>query len=266
MTVAVSDPATPDDRPDWSLETHPGAWKPVVMAGLLFAFAALYVTLVGIVTTFEDRDIIEDVITLGAGILLLTFAFAGYVGARRAPAGPLNAIIGAAVTGLMAGGALSILLIIGPALGLRGYLPNAWPRPVQPHLGRGSAGRGERTRHVARRRLSHHALVPRPRGHERGHPRRPPEPATQASAEPGHPGRGRGHRDGHVREHHPLAHAPARGLLGRGARALLLEWPAHAGRVPGGQPGRSWPTSRGLSSGPTSAGVPCPRRPAATDG
>ena len=127
MTVAVSDPATPDDRPDWSLETHPGAWKPVVMAGLLFAFAALYVTLVGIVTTFEDRDIIEDVITLGAGILLLTFAFAGYVGARRAPAGPLNAIIGAAVTGLMAGGALSILLIIGPALGLRGYLPNAGP-------------------------------------------------------------------------------------------------------------------------------------------
>ncbi len=127
-TNPVSDPlSAAGSQNGWNLETHPRAWKPVVMAGLLFAFAALYVTLVGIVTTFEDRDIIEDVITLGQGILLLTFAFAGYVGARRAPRGPLNAIVGAAVSGLMAGAVLSLLLIIGPALGLRDYLPNAGP-------------------------------------------------------------------------------------------------------------------------------------------
>ena len=37
------------------------------------------------------------------------------------------AIIGAALTGLVAGSALSVLLIVGPALDLRDYFPNASP-------------------------------------------------------------------------------------------------------------------------------------------
>ena len=112
---------------DWSLNTDRHAWRPVIIAGLLFAFAALYLTLVGIVNTFQERDMIEDVITLGQTILLVTFAGAGYAGAHRAPRGPLNAIIGAAVTGLITGASLSILLIVGPALDLRDYFPNASP-------------------------------------------------------------------------------------------------------------------------------------------
>jgi len=133
MTAQTTTPETTEttpvaeERPDWSLNTDRRAWKGVFVAGLLFAFAALYVTLVGIVTTFADRDIIEDVITLGEGILLVTFTFAGYIGARRAPAGPLNAIIGATLSGLMAGGVLSLLLILGPMLDLRDYFPNAGP-------------------------------------------------------------------------------------------------------------------------------------------
>jgi len=116
-----------DERPDWSLNTDRHAWKPVVIAGLLFAFAALYITLVGLVNTFHERDTIEDVITLGQTMLLVTFGSAGYVGATRAPKGPLNAIIGAAVTGLITGAALSALLIVGPALDLRDFFPNASP-------------------------------------------------------------------------------------------------------------------------------------------
>ncbi len=103
------------------------AWKPVVIVGLLFAAAALYVTLVGIVGAFEERDVIEDIVTVGQGVLLLTALMAGYAGAVKAPPGVVNSIIGAAVAGLMAGAALSLLLIVGPAVELRDYLPNASP-------------------------------------------------------------------------------------------------------------------------------------------
>jgi branched-chain amino acid transport system permease protein len=128
MTAQPTTPGTPvDERVDWSLNTDRRVWRGVLVAGLLFAFGALYVTLVGIVTTFDERDTVEDVITLGEVILLVTFVFAGYVGAQRAPNGPLNAIVGAAVTGLMSGAALSILLIVGPRLDLRDFFPNAGP-------------------------------------------------------------------------------------------------------------------------------------------
>jgi branched-chain amino acid transport system permease protein len=104
------------------------AWKQVLLVGVLFGGGALYVTLVGIVGTFEDRDIIEDVVTLGQAILLLTAILAGYFGAVRAPEGPVNRILGAAIAGFMAGAALSLLILIGPAMGLREYLPNASPQ------------------------------------------------------------------------------------------------------------------------------------------
>jgi len=102
------------------------AWKQVLLVGLLFAGGAFYVTLVGIVGT--NRDIIEDVITLGEAILLLTAIGAGYAGAMRAPDGPVNRILGSAVAGLMTGAALSLLILIGPVMDLREYLPNASPQ------------------------------------------------------------------------------------------------------------------------------------------
>ena len=103
------------------------AWKPVLIAGLLFGLAALYVTLVGIVGTFEDREIIEGTLTVAHAVLLLTAVLAGYVGFRRAPGGVVKAIIGSAIAGLMSGAALSLLIIIGPVIDLRSYLPNASP-------------------------------------------------------------------------------------------------------------------------------------------
>ncbi len=101
------------------------AWKQVFIVGLLFGGAALYVTLVGIVGTFEERAVIDDVITVGQLVLLLTAIIAGYVGAVKAPPGAINRIIGSAVAGLMSGAALSLLILIGPALDLGEYLPNA---------------------------------------------------------------------------------------------------------------------------------------------
>ena len=101
------------------------AWRPVILVGLVSGLAALYVTLVGIVGTFDERDLIEDVVTVSEVVLLLVGVIAGYAGARRAPPGPANAVLGAAVAGFLAGAALTLLILIGPAVDLREYLPNA---------------------------------------------------------------------------------------------------------------------------------------------
>jgi len=101
------------------------AWKQVFIVGLLFGGAALYVTLVGIVGTFEERAVIDDVVTLGQLVLLFTAIAAGYAGAVKAPQGAINKIVGSAVAGLMSGAALSLLILLGPALDIGEYLPNA---------------------------------------------------------------------------------------------------------------------------------------------
>ena len=111
--------------PDSSLARGWAAWKQVFIVGLLFAFGALYVTLVGIVSTFEERELVKDVIAVGQLVLMLTALLAGYAGARKAPGGVINGIVGATIAGAMAGAALSLLILIGPTIDLRDYLPNA---------------------------------------------------------------------------------------------------------------------------------------------
>jgi branched-chain amino acid transport system permease protein len=58
-------------------------------------------------------------------VLLVTAIGAGYAGALKAPSGPLNKIIGAALAGLVSGAALSLLIFVGPTMGLGDYLLNA---------------------------------------------------------------------------------------------------------------------------------------------
>jgi branched-chain amino acid transport system permease protein len=105
-------------------------WRAVLLVGLLFAGIALYAVLVGFVTKFGERGLIDDVITLGQTILVLTAIAAGYMGARRAPEGPTNALIGAAIAGLMSGIPLSLLILFGQRdmLNLREWFPNASPK------------------------------------------------------------------------------------------------------------------------------------------
>jgi len=111
-----------------SLNRDLSAWKQVILVGLLFGGVALYVTLVGIVGTFEEVDVIQKVITIGQTALVLTAIGAGYVGARRAPEGSINAILGSAIAGLIAGAVLSLLILVGPVVDLREFLPNASPK------------------------------------------------------------------------------------------------------------------------------------------
>ena len=113
------------------LDTDLHAWREVFLIGLLFGGVALYVTLVGLVGTFEERDLIstgDESITLGQVVILLTAVVAGFVGAVRAPEGPVNRLLGSAITGLMSGAALSILILLSEVINLRQFMPNASPR------------------------------------------------------------------------------------------------------------------------------------------
>ncbi len=122
-------PAAPAPAAPTSRLGRLAPWRSVFLAGLLFAGVALYAVLVGFVGKFEDRGLIDDVITLGQTFLVLAGIAAGYVGARRAPAGPTNAVIGSAITGFMSGAALSLLILLGQpeVLNLREWFPNASP-------------------------------------------------------------------------------------------------------------------------------------------
>lgn len=104
------------------------AWRSVILLGLLFGGVALYVALVGIVGTFQERSLIQDIVTVGQAVIIMTAVIGGYFGAGRAPGGPVNALLGASLVGLVTGSAISLLILGGPASGLQQYLPNASPR------------------------------------------------------------------------------------------------------------------------------------------
>ncbi|CAN5120823.1 hypothetical protein BH24CHL7_BH24CHL7_08690 [soil metagenome] len=100
-------------------------WRQVVTAGVIGAAVALYVSLVGIVPTFDGRPLVTGLISLGEGFVLAAMAMSGYLAARRA-AGSISATIGAgALAGLITGGALSLLIVFAQAVGLRGMFLHA---------------------------------------------------------------------------------------------------------------------------------------------
>lgn len=102
-------------------------WRGVLEAGFLAAIVALYVCLVGIVPSFETRPLIAAALSLGQAMMLGPLVLGGYLGGRRAGRPALRAVAGGALAGLMGGSALSLLLIVGPAVNLRSIFLQASP-------------------------------------------------------------------------------------------------------------------------------------------
>lgn len=105
------------------------AWRPVLRIGLIGGVVALYLCLVGIVPTFDERPLIAGVISLGQAFLLLTALGTGYLAARRAPR-PSRArgTAAGALAGVVAGSVLSALVLIGSVVDLRAVLLHASPQ------------------------------------------------------------------------------------------------------------------------------------------
>ena len=79
-----------------------------VKVGLLGETITVFMSLVGMVETFNKRDVIQDVITLGQFILLVTTAIMGFMAARRTSniegkSRPLYELTAGLVAGLMTG-------------------------------------------------------------------------------------------------------------------------------------------------------------------
>ena len=91
------------------------------------AAVAIYLCVVGIVPIFGSQPLVVDVISLGQLSLVVTFLAAGFAAARRGPSGPGPGVLAGALAGLISGAFLSAFILLGSAVNLRTFLPNASP-------------------------------------------------------------------------------------------------------------------------------------------
>lgn len=119
-----------------------GLWKSAATIGLVWGAVAVFLSLVGMVEVFAAREIVVGVISLGQTLLLLTAFGAGYQAAARAPRGrPAAALFAGLVAGVGAGGVMTLFIVAGTTLNLRGIFINASPDLFELlSLGRGAAG------------------------------------------------------------------------------------------------------------------------------
>ena len=107
-----------------SLTLHRG-WRRALATGAMGAVVAVYLALVGIVPTFETRSMISGVLALGETFVIGTMLVVGYLAARYFDGRPGPAITAGAAAGTITGTALSLLILIGPAINLRSIFLNA---------------------------------------------------------------------------------------------------------------------------------------------
>jgi branched-chain amino acid transport system permease protein len=103
-------------------------WRQALSTGLIAGAIAVLVSLVGLVESFSDTDIIRGVVTLGELILFSPIFLLAYSSIRRASGTSVRTRVGiSALIGLVAGSLLSLLVIIGTATNLRQMFVNASP-------------------------------------------------------------------------------------------------------------------------------------------
>ncbi len=105
-----------------------GTWRPVVRIGLLGGAVAVYLSLVGIVPTFNERSLIAGIISLGEASLLVAALATGYLAAARTHDARRSIEIPAgALAGALGGSFLSLLVLVGSVVNLRAVLLHASP-------------------------------------------------------------------------------------------------------------------------------------------
>jgi branched-chain amino acid transport system permease protein len=103
-------------------------WEHGIIIGVIGGVIALLIALVGMVESFNRRDIIAEIVSMGHVLLLIVGIMMGYIAAKRTTRIEpvircLNAVIGSLVTA----GFLAFLVIVGSLINLRSVLVNASP-------------------------------------------------------------------------------------------------------------------------------------------
>jgi branched-chain amino acid transport system permease protein len=103
-------------------------WRYAVNIGLIGALTAVLLSLIGMVETFNKRDIIYQVVSMGHTLLLFSTVFFSYLAAKKVNRRQVAMALGSAVlTGLMTAAGLALLVAIGKLINLRAVFINASP-------------------------------------------------------------------------------------------------------------------------------------------
>jgi len=120
-------------------------WSPIKL-GLLGGIISVYLCLIGMVETFNKRDVVEGIITLGIFILIATAASMGFIASRQTSEllgknQTASNLTAGFTAGLISGIFLALLVIIGNQINLRAVFITASP-PMYDLLtfGQGVAG------------------------------------------------------------------------------------------------------------------------------
>ena len=103
-------------------------WKQALRSGLIAGGVAILVSLVGLVESFGETDIITGLVSLGELILLAPVFLFSYTFIRGAAGKSPRALAGmTALLGLVAGLLLTLLVIVGSTTNIRVMFINASP-------------------------------------------------------------------------------------------------------------------------------------------
>ena len=103
-------------------------WRNAFNIGLIGALVAVMLALIGMVESFNKRDIIYQIVTMGNILLLLNAVFLSYMAAKKAERDQTALVFGTAIlTGVMTAAGIALLVIIGKLINLRMMFINASP-------------------------------------------------------------------------------------------------------------------------------------------
>jgi branched-chain amino acid transport system permease protein len=104
-------------------------WRNIVRVGGAGALVAIYLCLVGVVPIGGERPVVAGIISLGEAAIISSLALTGAIAARRT-VGVRNVLVTGGASGLLAGLALTLLVVISSSFNMRGLVLNASPALV----------------------------------------------------------------------------------------------------------------------------------------